>query len=149
MRQTWERVMPPGPDVTAVRDDVGAGVLWVRCARDGDVWWGDMGHDTLMYRSFAELRRRGTLTDATGEEGNTMATPHPVPLSPACVRALEVLGNFAGGASLRDLRANDVRVDTVRRLAARGLAFCARDTGDENTIYILTVAGWEYRPPSG
>ncbi|HKT03402.1 MAG TPA: hypothetical protein VJT31_28065 [Rugosimonospora sp.] len=60
--QTWSMDGPPGPEVTAVRDRFG-----VRWRRDGDLWWGDIGHGYEDYRQWHEVLSRGPLTDASGD----------------------------------------------------------------------------------
>lgn len=65
MPRTWDRVEVPGPEVTALQDS--RSVLWTRDAPDTDIWWGDLGHGYDVDRTFAQLLRRGPLTDASGE----------------------------------------------------------------------------------
>jgi hypothetical protein len=64
----FDAAAEPSPEVTHVRDRIG--VVW---RRDGDLWWGNIGHtgeDGSPYEDFRQwhdIARRGPLTDATGE----------------------------------------------------------------------------------
>lgn len=49
----------PGPEVTALVDRWG-----VRWRRDGDLWWGDIGHGYEVHRTWPELLGRGPLEAA-------------------------------------------------------------------------------------
>lgn len=58
--------------------------------------------------------------------------------------ALEVLWRFTRPTTVAELHANGVRLDVIRRLCTRKLAFCARDWGnDPGTTFALTDAGRE------
>lgn len=60
--QVWAAPVPPGPEVTHVRDR--HGVVW---RRDDDLFWADLGGGYEQHRTWWELLARGPLTNATGE----------------------------------------------------------------------------------
>lgn len=65
---TWSLPTPPGPEVTAVYDQIHGkpGRVWHRHATIPDVWETDLGFGRgTIRRSWGELLFRGLLTDAT------------------------------------------------------------------------------------
>jgi hypothetical protein len=58
----WPAVEEPGPEVTAVRDQLG-----VRWRRDAGLWWGNIGHGYEDHRTWLDILGRGPLIDATND----------------------------------------------------------------------------------